>query len=514
MLEHNEDLPDPRSIEEQKEILKKKKILSFSQAENLGAVPLSVKRKNLKLAVLDELKLEDLRFLSRYSIETAVVSRSRFSELFIGLYGEVPKVGEYFTYFGSSDVVQESTLVPRAIRVVDEIIRYALAAEATDIQLDYELVNRANLRFRIDGVLQKPRINNLERIIEERYLEVVSRFKIIAGLDIGEKRLPQDGVIRIKLPEEKGGDIVDMRIAVCRTIVQESISIRILDPRRNQRDIHELNHSPHVLIPMLSMAKSSAGMIITTGPTGSGKSTTLYGFLKFIIDVGIMIITAEDPIEYSIEGIRQCQVDMRIKRDFPVLLRSFLRQDPDVIMVGEIRDRETARIAFDAAQTGHLLLSTLHTNDSIGSISRFMDLGMTRHEIASSLKGVVAQRLVKTICPECRQEYEPDPEELKFIFGDKAPPRKFFQGAGCSKCHNGYRGRTVISELFSCNTAIQALISEGEDTYRIKQVAIKEGMKTMIEDGVNKLDGTTIEELIRTVPHFLIQEYRERLAEK
>jgi len=252
-------------------------------------------------------------------------------------------------------------------------------------------------------------------------------------------------------------------------------------------------------------------MLLVSGPTGSGKTSTLYGALKYIYNPGIKIITAEDPIEYSFPDIMQTQVNQKINLTFSKLLRSFLRFDPDVILVGEIRDGETASIGFDAALTGHLLLSTVHTNDSVSAITRLVDLGIDYNQMASSLMGVLAQRLVRTACPVCKKKYEPKKEEWSVLFTKYPEHLTFYKGDGCSECKfSGYKGRTVISELFSVTREIAMALNRGDGEKDIKRLALAGGMKTMIDDGIQKLKDTTLEELIRVVPHEMITEYKSR----
>jgi type II secretory ATPase GspE/PulE/Tfp pilus assembly ATPase PilB-like protein len=335
----------------------------------------------------------------------------------------------------------------------------------------------------------------------------------MSNLDIAEKRLPQDGVFRVNYfdrASKKRFDL-DFRVATCPAIVGENVTIRILDSRKAKVGLENLNHSDHVLNPLKRLFKSAAGMVLVCGPTGSGKSSTLYGALQYIYTPGIKIITAEDPIEYSFPGIMQTQIRPKINLTFVRLLRSFLRLDPDVILVGEIRDDETARIAFDAAQTGHLLLSTIHTNDAVSSVSRLLDLGVEYNQIASSLIGVLAQRLVRRNCEKCTREYKPPRNEWRLFFKEYPDHLKFFRGIGCRACgFTGYSGRTVISELFEMTRDIALALSTGIGEKEIKLLALEGGMKTMIDDGLMKLNTTTLAEIIRVTPMEMIKEFSSR----
>jgi type II secretory ATPase GspE/PulE/Tfp pilus assembly ATPase PilB-like protein len=272
-----------------------------------------------------------------------------------------------------------------------------------------------------------------------------------------------------------------------------------------------LNHSAHVLEPFKAALKSSAGMVLVSGPTGSGKTSTLYGALMHINHPGIKIITAEDPIEYSFPDIMQTQIKPKINLTFAKLLRSFLRFDPDIILVGEMRDKETASIGFDAALTGHLLLSTIHTNDAVSAVTRLLDLGIEYNQMASSLMAVLAQRLVRTICPVCKKAYTPKKEEWVLLFEKYPEHLTFYTGEGCEECKfTGYKGRTLISEIFVVDRNISLAMNRGESENEIRRIALKEGMKTMLDDGIMKLDQTTLDELIRVVPHEMLKEFKTR----
>jgi len=399
-----------------------------------------------------------------------------------------------------------------AEEIVNFIIKYGISNGASDIHLEQDREG-VKLRYRIDGVLQDMNLAWLKKKLHEKAGSVISRIKIISNLDIAEKRLPQDGVFRINYFDKAKGTKYDLdfRVATCRAITGENVVIRILDSRKANVGLESLHHSPHVLEPFKRSCKSSAGMILVTGPTGSGKSSTLYGALKYIYDPGIKIITAEDPIEYSFPGIMQTQVHNKIDLNFSRLLRSFLRLDPDVILVGEIRDQETARISFDAAQTGHLVLSTLHTNDSVSSVARLLDLGVERSQIASSLSCALAQRLVRRICPACIDEYMPEEVEWSIVFDRYPSHLRFYKGRGCETCgFTGYKGRTLISEVFEINKEIAAALVKGAEAEEIKMLAQKNGMKTLLDDGLLKLHETTLSELLRMVPHEMIQMFKTK----
>ena len=398
--------------------------------------------------------------------------------------------------------------------LVNFILKYGIINGASDIHIERDR-ERTKLRYRIDGILRETNIAWLKQRLGEKISSVVSRIKVMSNLDIAEKRVPQDGVFRINyFDKEHGGKFdLDFRVAVCRGIVGENVTIRILDSRKANVGLDHLNHSPHVLLPFKNMLKSAGGMILVTGPTGSGKSSTLYAALQYVYNPGLKIITAEDPIEYSFPGIMQTQINLKINLTFSKLLRSFLRLDPDVILIGEMRDEETAKIGFDAAQTGHLLLSTLHTNDAISSISRLLDLNIEYGQIASSLMCVLGQRLVRRICPTCKSEYIPDEGEWGILFEKYPSHLNFYQGKGCEACnYTGYKGRSLISEIFSVDSEISQALMRGLNEEEIRKMAVESGMKTMLEDGLMKLEDVTLAEIIRVVTHDMIEEYRKRMS--
>ncbi|NNF99531.1 MAG: Flp pilus assembly complex ATPase component TadA [Desulfobacteraceae bacterium] len=394
--------------------------------------------------------------------------------------------------------------------VVDYIIKHGIVHGASDIHLEQDREG-IKLRYRIDGMCQEPDIEWLKSKLEEMPGAIISRIKVMSNLDIAERRMPQDGVFRIKYREKDRRFDLDFRVATCPAIVGENITIRILDSRKANLGLDNLNHSKHVLDPLKRLFKSAAGMILVSGPTGSGKSSTLYGALKYVYHPGIKIITAEDPIEYSFPGIMQTQVNTKINLSFARLLRSFLRLDPDVILVGEIRDNETATIGFDAAQTGHLLLSTIHTNDAVSAVSRLLDLDVEYNQIASSLMGVVAQRLVRRNCRKCSRPFKPPRAEWSLFFNEYPDHVAFHKGIGCTACDfTGYSGRTLISELFEVNRDIALALSRGATEKELKRLAFETGMKTMIDDGMTKMNQTTLSELIRVTPVEMIKEFSAR----
>ncbi|HXV22660.1 MAG TPA: ATPase, T2SS/T4P/T4SS family [Alphaproteobacteria bacterium] len=380
------------------------------------------------------------------------------------------------------------------IRLVNQIVGRAVEARASDIHLE-PFENGLKIRFRIDGLLRE-----VEVLPARLRAAVISRIKIMAKLNIAERRLPQDG--RIKLAAR--GTPLDLRVAVTPSLHGEAAALRILHRETVALDFDALGIGDGNLQALLRILDQPHGIILVTGPTGSGKTTTLYAGLSRLNTPERKILTVEDPIEYQLEGITQIQVQPSIGLDFANVLRSLLRHDPDVMMVGEIRDRETAEIAVQAALTGHLVLSTLHTNSAAGSIARLIDMGVPEYLLASTLTGAMGQRLVRTLCPDCREPFEALPEFARELGLDRlvgSGPVRLWRPRGCASCHGtGYRGRTTISEVLVSNDALRRLILQRADARNLHQAAVAEGMVAMFADGAAKaLAGvTTIEEVLKS----------------
>jgi type II secretion system protein E len=379
------------------------------------------------------------------------------------------------------------------VRLVQLIISSAVESRASDIHLEiYQ--NVFKVRYRIDGVLC-----DMESPPRRMFLPAISHLKLRARMNIAERRLPQDGRIKMTAHQRE----VDMRVSTIPTVYGESMVIRILDQGPRVLDLETLGFSRDTLEAFHHFIDQPHGMVLVTGPTGSGKTTTLYGALRRINKPENKIITVEDPVEYQIDGINQMQVKAQIDLTFATALRSIVRQDPDVIMVGEIRDRETAEIAIQSALTGHLVFSTLHTNDSFGAPHRLLEMGVESYLIASSVLMILAQRLVRMICPHCKVETEPTEADKLFLHqeGIESPPGlRLHKGAGCTQCaQTGYIGRTGIYELLPMTPGVKEAIIRKAPAEAIRDVAIKEGVRTMRSDGLKKvLAGlTTLEELAR-----------------
>ncbi len=398
---------------------------------------------------------------------------------------------------GTSDDLLDVVNRPPVIRLVNDILFRALQLRASDIHVHpYEA--KIQIRYRIDGILYD--VLSLNRNVLPL---IISRIKVMAGMDIAERRLPQDGRCSVRLGQRE----IDLRISTVPTSFGERSVMRLLDKSTGLFALDELGLWEDDLKKFDSFLNRSHGVIFVTGPTGSGKSTTLYACLNRINSAEKNVMTIEDPIEYQLEGISQMQVASKKGVTFANALRHVLRQDPDVIMVGEVRDVETARMVIQSSLTGHLVFSTVHTNDSAGTVSRLLDLGVEPYLVSSSLIAILAQRLVRKVCPDCKQPYEPRPHELRELgLGEVSQPgseendAKFFTGAGCDKCfQTGYRGRTGVYELMMINAEIQELIYKKESAGTIKKAALNAGLQTLRMDGARKvLAGiTTIAEVLR-----------------
>jgi general secretion pathway protein E/type IV pilus assembly protein PilB len=394
---------------------------------------------------------------------------------------------------GSEDA--EEAQQASVVRLVNEILSEAIEARASDIHIEAQ-ENGIKIRYRIDGILQRqptpPEMNQFRAAI-------TSRLKIMAKLNIAEKRVPQDGRIKLRV----SGREVDIRVSIIPMLHGESVVMRVLDKSNLQFSLRGIGMSDDVYKKFQKLINLPHGIVLVTGPTGSGKTTTLYSALNEIKSEDTKIITTEDPIEYQLEGINQIQVHHKVGLTFAACLRSILRHDPDVVLVGEIRDLETAENATQASLTGHLVFSTLHTNDAAGAFMRLCDMGVEPFLVASTVEGVMAQRLVRKLCPECREEYKPGQEELPEDFPIDSrldPDLRLFKPRGCEKCRGtGFRGRIGIYELLVTNEEIRQLATQKVSSQLIKQAAINAGMQSLRADGWRKvLDGiTTVDEVLR-----------------
>jgi len=469
-------------------------------------LPLSRILKSLTCAMYDPLDLvliDNLRKLTGCEINPVIATRADIIKAIEEFYGRQTflkeAVEETYEVAPAAEEAVELTegelsldaLIARAeeapvVKLTDLIIRQAINERASDIHIE-PFKDKISLRYRIDGKLYE-----IPPPAKHLHLPIISRIKILAKLDIAEKRLPQDGAFFVKLEDR----VIDLRVSTIPTIYGEKVVLRILDKSTVILDLNQLGFEPHQLELIRKNINMPYGLILLTGPTGSGKTTTLYAILNEIKHPTKNIITIEDPVEYRLEGINQVQVKPDIGLTFATALRSFLRQDPDIMLVGEVRDLETAEICIRSALTGHLVLSTLHTNDAPSAINRLIDIGIQPYLITPSLLMVVAQRLVRKLCPDCKEAYEPQPEHLG---GIKLNAELIYKPKGCPKCTQiGYKGRTCVAEVMVVSDKIRDLITQHATYQKIKEACIAEGMQTLYQSALRKVEAgiTSLEEAL------------------
>ncbi|NBV78900.1 MAG: type II/IV secretion system protein [Verrucomicrobia bacterium] len=480
------------------------KLISREQAERSNILPLQMDGVELLIAIADPLDTDTLDSLSRVlkltlnpKLAPPDELRNAISRCYSG--GQVNV--SYEDVFGKASEDGLSVELPQGgeakeddapiIRYVNSLIVDAIRRKASDIHLE-PLEKRFRVRFRIDGVLQE-----MKGPPKRLQASVISRLKLMAEVSLAEKRIPQDGRIQART----GGRDIDLRVSVLPTVYGESIVMRILDKEGLKLGLPELGFFADDQAKFQGLISGSDGVFLVTGPTGSGKSTTLYSALNYINKPDRKIITVEDPVEYQMAGINQVQVKRDVGMTFAAALRAMLRQAPNIVMIGEIRDLETAEIAINAALTGHMVFSTLHTNDSVSAVTRLVDIGVKPFLVSAALRGALAQRLVRRVCQSCAQPYKPTAKELYTIGMTEqdiagATPMK---GAGCAKCGDrGYKGRRGVFELFVITEEIQEMIYSGANLVDLRRKAREAGMRTMREDGQRKVASgmTTIEEVM------------------
>ena len=475
--------------------------LTPAQARMHGAFPVEYRPgEGLYVCLedpLDPQTVDDLRVATGEDIYLYVAPdyevRARIQEFYGGAEAAMGDLLNEMSAMsiGSKDGTDEANAAP-IIKFVNLVITQAIKEKASDIHLE-PFEHEFKIRYRVDGALYEmaPPPVHLAN-------PVISRVKVMAGMNIAERRVPQDGRIMMKIGENG----VDMRVNSLPTQYGESVVIRVLDRNSVNLDLNNLNLSPKLHEYILDTVNKPNGIFVVTGPTGSGKTTTLYAALREVNTEDAKVLTAEDPVEYDIDGIVQVPINEAIGVTFPRVLRALLRQDPDRILVGEIRDKDTAQIAIQAALTGHLVLSTLHTNDSAGAVTRFVDMGVQPFLLSATLLGVLAQRLVRTICPYCRTPYHPSNALLEQLGIDPTliGSQQFYTGARCDKCANtGYKGRKGIHELLHASEPIKELITQNVPSIVLRQKAIELGMATLREDGIQNIfeGNTTIEEVLK-----------------
>ena len=474
-------------------------------ARMYAAVPIKCDDVSITLAAQDPFNnaiIDDLTFSLNKDVSIVVTDPTAVEILLRQTYGdEDADIDDILSEFSGKEYddsdMSESNINSMAnetpiIRFVNLVLQQAIRDKASDIHFE-PFEDCFRIRYRIDGALYEmaPPPKSLA-------LPVISRVKVLANLNIAENRIPQDGRIKMSI----SGRPVDLRVSTLPTQFGESVVLRILDKSVVNLDLEKLSVADDVMQSIRKLVSLPNGIFIVTGPTGSGKTTTLYSALREVNTVDLKILTAEDPVEYEIDGIMQVQINHHVGLDFARALRAFLRQDPDKIMVGEIRDLETAQIAVQASLTGHVVLATLHTNDSPGAVTRLMDMGLEPFLIAASLEGVLGQRLVRKICKNCRTAYEPGQEMIDMLGVDpiEIADKQFYFGKGCKECANsGYKGRQGLFELLLVNDALRQLITARAPTLVLKQKAIELGMRTLRDDGLRAIfDGTTtVDEVLK-----------------
>jgi len=396
--------------------------------------------------------------------------------------------------------------------IVREMLSAAVEHRASDIHLE-NLDGQMHVRFRIDGQLQDLKLDHLTQAVLKSGPAIISRITILTQLDIAERRRPQDGSFRARV--EKNGHVltVDCRVSIVPGYYGENTLVRLLDPRNAPKSVDELGFSKRITDELCRLLQRPTGIIVITGPTGAGKSTTLFGALMTAYRPGIKVLTVENPIEYVHDKFTQCEVNERIGNSFAAFLRAFLRHDPEVIMLGEIRDQESAELAFRAAQTGHLVMSTLHTNDAISAITRLFDLGLDTNVVTSALSCVLAQRLVRRNCERCRKEYAPPESLLKEFFDESPRDIRWYRGTGCAHCNfTGYKGRIAVAELWIPSNNDVLLINKRAPFDEIVASARKSTIPMAADVRERLRDGSTsLEELIRTLPYSSLHQFRELL---
>lgn len=484
-------------------------ILTPDICQRFKVFPLFLVHKKLILASSDPQDLnafDEIRKLTGFTIKPVLAKSEEIARQFKESLDTDINISEYLTDLEEDFEVMDNAL-PDDYTAIDEIssgspvvnlinalIQRAIRDGASDIHLEPSRT-KCRVRFRLDGILYE-----VMNPAADLHPALVSRLKVMANLDIAERRLPQDGRIQVTTQ----GRAVDLRLSTLPGIFGEKIVLRVLDKNRSLLDIDKLSMTQQNQSIFLKLLKRSHGLILVTGPTGSGKTTTLYAALNYLNSIEKSIVTIEDPVEYQVDIINQNQVKEMIGLSFAKILKHVLRQDPDIIMVGEIREKETAEIAVQAALTGHLVLSTLHTNESTGAIARLIEMGIEPYLLSSALIGVIAQRLIRTVCPECKTTYVASPEEIERFNWQKEGVVRLSKGRGCPLCYDsGYKGRIACHEILTVNPKLQRLIVKNPTQDDLNEFVKESGMKTLYDDGIERaLQGkTTLEEVTRVVSY-------------
>jgi len=465
-------------------------------AERHKVLPIRAEGNKLFVAMYDPLDyfaIDELRMATGMRIEPVIASGEELDRAILRYYGLQETVDQLLEHLpvretdtGPQDAEENSPVV----RTVNQIIRQAVQIGASDIHIEPQ-VDSLRIRYRVDGMMRTERTLPLDM-----QNVIVARIKIMAGMNVAERRLPQDGRVELDIDFRK----VDIRIATLPTIHGEKVVMRVLDLSHHLTEIEKLGFSPHNLQLFLKAINSPYGIVFITGPTGSGKTTTLYSALSRLNRDEVNIVTIEDPVEIQLKGVNQLQVNPQVGLTFARGLRAILRQDPNIVMVGEIRDLETAEIAVRAAMTGHLVLSTLHSNNAVNAITRLIDMGVEPFLVASALNCVVAQRLVRRVCPHCARKREPSLQEKELFAAHGLAVDRLREGAGCAECsRTGYRGRIAIHEVLLCDDGLRSLILRKRTDGEYRAYASEHGLVPLVRDGLEKaaVGLTTVSEVFR-----------------
>lgn len=486
------------------------KLMTAATARESNVVPISTDGVSVKLAVADPSDfalIQKLSFIMNKEIIPVVASLEQIRDLVNKVYPQddvdesaplidFSEIENEFAQADAGRAAGDDSSEGGVIKLVNRILSEGVELRASDIHIE-PFATRVRIRYRVDGVLVEK-----ENPPYKYLMPILSRLKIMAGIDISEKRRPQDGRIKTSL---KGRDF-DLRLSLLPTVYGQSAVMRILDRSNIKVNIRDLGFAEDHFALFLNLIKRPNGIFLVTGPTGSGKTTTLYSAINELNTTERKIITAEDPVEYYLPGINQCEVKHNIGLDFARIIRAMLRQAPNVILVGEIRDPETAKIAIEASLTGHLVFSTLHTNDAPSAITRLIDVGVQPFLVASSIIAVLAQRLVRRICPKCKEPYTPTPADIKAsgLTPEQVAGAKFMHGKGCSNCNKtGYRGRQGIYEMLRLNGKLREMAFKGSSAQEMRRHAKSKGMRNLLDDGMLKVckGMTTFEEVLSTCHH-------------
>ncbi len=459
-------------------------------------IPLKKEGEKLYVAMADPMDfyaIDDLRLATGFQIIAAIATKDDILRTITKYYDEDEGIEELLGDLNDTDIRKDDKITDQdspIVKLVNQILSNAVSQRASDVHLDPH-ETKVMIRYRVDGVLRT------ERTLPKSMQSVLAaRIKIMANLDITEYRIPQDGRMKINLDFHP----VDLRVSTLPTVFGEKIVMRILDLGSSLNDLNRLGFNNLNMQRFKTMIEQPAGIVLITGPTGSGKSSTLYAALNELNTEEVNIITIEDPVEYQLEGVNQIQVNTNVGMTFAAGLRSILRQDPNIVMVGEIRDKETVEIAIRASLTGHLVLSTIHTNDSLSTVTRLMDMGVEPFLIASSVSGIVAQRLVRRVCRDCGENHQPTKREIEIFAKRGMKIDSVKRGKGCSSCNmTGYKGRIAIHEILVLNDEMKRVIMNGESFTKLRELAIKHRTVFLIDDGLLKVKQglTSTEEVLR-----------------